>query len=179
MIDVQKAELEVLKQREQRMAGIQQSLGSMSRGQFGASARAVEQVRRRGIANVSAQTAGLASQIAPEFINRQREQLGGERAAQLRGRMGAEAFGQVYGNDFSPGNTLADTRRNIDRVQAEVRVAVQVDERALASEIIKTLEPVFQRLIDNVNAQIRSMENDIRAGAIRSSNSTNGSSGGR
>lgn len=179
MIDVQKAELEVLKQREQRMAGIQQSLGSMSRGQFGASARAVEQVRRRGIANVSAQTAGLASQIAPEFVARQREALGGERAAQLRGRMGAEAFGQVYGSDFGPGSTLADTRRNIDRVQAEVRVAVQVDERALASEIIKNLEPTFQRFIDNVNAQIRSMENDIRAGAIRSSNSTNGSSGGR
>ena len=175
LINIQKAELEQLKQKEQRMSAIQQAVGGMSRGQFAASARAVEQVRRRGIGNVSAQTAALAAQAAPEFIGRQREALGGQRLEALRGRMGAEAFGEVYGRDFSPGNTLAETRRQVDKVQAEVQVAISLDERTLATEIVKTLEPVFQRLIEVINSQVRGMESDIRAGAVRSSNATNGS----
>lgn len=174
MIDIQKAELEVLKAREQRMAAIQQAAGGMTRGGFAASSRAVEQVRRRGVGNVSARTAELAGQLAPEFVARQREALGGQRMEAMRGRMGAENFGQVYGRDFAPGNTLADTRRNMDRVTADVRVAVQLDERAMANEIVRVLDPIFARLVANVEAQLRQSEADIRAGAIRSGNATNG-----
>lgn len=173
-INIQRAELEVLRQREQRMAGIQQAAGSMSRGNFAAAQRAVAQVQRRGIGNVSAQTAALASQLAPEYINRQREQLGGERMQAMRGRLGGAAFREVYGDDFSPGNTLADTRRQQQRVQADVRVAIEVDERALARESMAAIDPVFRRLIDLFSIEVRRIESETRAGAVRASNATAG-----
>lgn len=174
MIDTQKAELDILRQREQRMAALQQTVGTLSRGEFAGSLRALQMVQNRGIENVSAQTAQRAAQIAPEFLAAQREQLGGQRMELARGALGAEGFRRVYGGDFAPGQALADTRRQIDRVQADIRVNIQIDERQTAQELARAIDPIFRRLIDVFQIEVRRIESEVKAGAIRQGNATNG-----
>ena len=174
LIDLQRAELDVLKQREQRMAAMQQAAGGMSRGEFAGAVRAARQVADRGIANVSAATAGRAAAFAPEFIAREREALGGQRYDAARGMLGAERFGRMFGGDFTPGRTLADTRQQIDRVTADVRVNIQMNEQRLAEDLAKAIEPTLARLFEAFEVRIRNIESEVRTGAIRQSNATNG-----
>ena len=174
LIDLQRAELDVLKQREQRMAAIQQAAGSMSRGEFAGSVRALRQVQDRGIGNVSAATAARAAQIAPDYIGREREALGGQRIDAARGMLGADRFGRAFGDDFTPGRTLADTRQQIDRVTADVRVNIQINEQRMAEDLAKAIEPTLARLFEAFEVRVRNIEAEIKAGAIRQSNATNG-----
>jgi hypothetical protein len=175
-LDLQRAELDVLKQREQRMASMQQAAGSMSRGEFAGSARALKLVQERGINNVSARTASRAAQIAPEFLAKERERLGGERMGTLAGAgmLGAEGFGRAFGGDFQPGQTLAETRQKIGKVAAEVQVKIQMDERLLAESIVKSIEPVMRAFRDIFDLEIRRIESEMRAAGVRQSNANNG-----
>ena len=173
-LEIQRQQLQLLREQEQRMAGIQQSAGAMSRGEFAAAARALRQVNQRGAGNVTAATLARAGTLAPEFIAAEREKLGGQRIGQLRGIVGAENFGRNFGSDFANGETAADIRKKIDKVQANVQVAIQMDEKQLADSIVKAIEPVFKRLKDVLDLEIRRIESEIRAAGVRQSNAANG-----
>ena len=173
-LEIQRQQLALLREQENRMASMQQNAGAMSRGEFHAAARALRQVNQRGAGNVTAATLARAGTLAPDFIRAEREKLGGQRYDQLRGIVGAEGFARNFGGDFANGQTAADVRKQADKMQANVQVAIQMDEKQLADSIVKAIEPVFKRLRDILDLEIRRIDSEIRAAGVRQSNAANG-----
>lgn len=158
-IEASKAELEVLKQKEDRMAGTAQRLGSMGRGEFELRKEALRQVKAAGgLENVPPELAALAGEIAPEYIAKQREQLGG-----LRGKEVAKEFRGLDDStvkDFENA-TLKEVRAQVDGVKADVRIQIDLDAQQVADDIFKRTRDVFGELIKAIEAQVKTIKNGV------------------
>lgn len=139
-LEVAKAELEVLKQKEQRMAAFAQKLGAMNEGDFEMAKAALEAVKESGIENVPQELADMAAQAAPEFIAKQREALGEKRAQDL-----GENFGGIDDSliqDFRQ-NSLKEIREKVDKVAVDVRVQFDLDAEQTAELMVKQIAPIL------------------------------------
>lgn len=171
-LNVAKAELEILKARESRQASAQQTIGSMSRAELARSAYALKHVQRFGIENVAPETAGDAARIAPEFIRKQREQLGAQRIQNdLKQFLTPEEYKSFdFNKDFEGGGTAAKTREEQAKVQANIDVNIQLDEEKLASQLAKNIDPVFEKLVKIMEISVKNAVDRIQDRAIKQSN---------
>lgn len=141
-INTLKAEAQILERREQRMSENQRRLGSLMPGELAAGESIMDQIRKNGIQGASPQMIQIARQVAPGEIDKLLEQKGAPIAKRL-----AEKGYEDYVHDYDGGKrTLTDTRQQLDKVQADVRVQVDLDEKALASEIAKAIGPLIQAI---------------------------------
>jgi hypothetical protein len=164
-IDVQRAELEVLKQREERMTGLAGKLGSMGIGDFEMAKAMLQTVRETGVENLPPEMVDMAAQVAPEFIAKQREKLGEQRAKEVAGEN--RGIDDSILAEFEK-STLGEVRAKVDQVKADVRVMIDLDAQELAKAVVDTLNPLFRQFFDSIrgefNTTIRQFEAEREQG---------------
>lgn len=165
VVDQQKAELQLLQQKEQRMAGYAQKLGSMNEADFEMAKEALKAVKENGLENLPAEIADQAAQIAPEFIAKQREALGGKRARDFAGGDGKgidDSLVDAFGKE-----TLAQVRANVDKVKADVRVTLDLDPVLTAEAIVDKLGPVLGDLKKALDVRLDMIERKVELDRIQ------------
>lgn len=161
VIDLQKAELQILEQKEQRMAGFAQKLGSMNEGDFEMAKAALEALKESGIENLPAEMADMAAQVAPEFVAKEREKLGEKRAKEIAGPGGV---GQGLDDSLLASfekETIAQVRAQVDKVRADVRVSVDIDAKTTAEEILKGLAPIMGAFGKALDVRVQKLEEKL------------------
>lgn len=163
-IELQKAELSVLQQREARQSGIAGSVGMMGIGERIAGFQAAGLLNQFGFDNAPPEILQLASRIAPGFV-----QAGAERSGEsfIRGQgrefLGDTAFGNIFGGDFQ-GDMLKDIRAKVDKVQADVRISIGLDEQKLARDLAQALGPLLGDLVKQMKLEIETVQRGITIG---------------
>jgi hypothetical protein len=162
----------VMKQREGRASGTAQHFGGLNVGERMAGLNALKLLSERGIGNLPPELQSMAAQIAPEYVATQREKFGESALKnEAMGLLGSDRFREIFGNDFD--NSLSQQRADIDKIQADVRVNIQLDEEALAKNIAEALGPVLSQLVKQTQAAVEQQGRDIRTGAAIGSNMRN------
>jgi hypothetical protein len=150
-ITAAKAELEVLKQREERMAGMATKLGSMNQADFEMSKAMLQNVKENGIENMPAEMVDMAATVAPEFIAKQREALGEKRAKEVAGEN--KGIDDSTLAEFEK-STLGEVRAQVDKVKADVRIMIDLDVQQLAQEVVNTINPLFKMFFDSIRGEM-------------------------
>lgn len=142
-INTLKAEAAILERRESRMSEGQKRLGGMHEGEIMLGETLVDQARAQGnIEGFTPQMLQYARSVAPGEIDKMMEARGEKHALRF-----AEKGYDVYRQDYEGGKTrLGDVRSQGDKVQADVRVAIDLDEKKLAQDIAAALGPVIAQL---------------------------------
>lgn len=154
-IAVMQAELGVLEQKEQRMAGFAKQLGAMNEGDFELAKANLDMLREAEkdgtLRDLPSEVGDAAARIAPEYVAKQREKVGAERAKEL---------GQDYKGiddsliqDFTK-ETLAQVRAQVDKVRADVRVEIDLDAAATAEAIATQIKPVMAEYAAALRLQV-------------------------
>ena len=141
----------MLKQREERMAGMASKLGSMNQADFEMSKAMLQQVKENGVENLPAEMVDMAATVAPEFIAKQREALGEKRAREVAGEN--KGIDDSTLAEFEKG-TLGEVRAQVDKVKADVRVMIDLDVQQLAQEIVNTINPLFKMFFDSIRGEM-------------------------
>jgi hypothetical protein len=139
-----KQEAAALERRENRMSEGQRRLGGLMEGELMIAENTMDMIRKNGLQNVNSQQLDWARKIAPREIETMLEARGAERAKRL-----AEKGYMDYEKDYEGGRaTLQDVRTQRDKVQADVRVQIDLDEKTLAKDIAQALGPFLNSLRD-------------------------------
>lgn len=163
-VAVAKAELDMLKQKEDRMAGFSQKLGSMNEVDFEYAKEMLKTVQQEGIENLPAEYADAASQVAPEYIAKQREALGAKRAGGLAKEFKGIDDSQI--GDFET-TTLQEVREKVDKVKADIRVNIDLDAKQLANETANILGPIISDIKVVVERQQKEIIDTMRQQQIQ------------
>lgn len=155
-VAVMQAELENLKARESAMAGQAQKFGMMGAGGRMQALMAFKSVQAMGIENAPPELLSQAAAFAPKTIAKQAEKAGEQTEEFKAGKALAP-------EDFGGGkDTLDQIRAQIDKVQTDVRISIDLDERATAKEIADALQDTFKKLIQTIKLTIKDTEIKIR-----------------
>lgn len=167
-LDIMRGQLEIEKAKEARMAGLAQKLGSMNQADYQMTKQALQQVKESGIENVPQEIADMAAQAAPEFIAKQREKLGEQRAK--------ETAGENKGIDDSTlgafeNETLAEVRGKVDKIKADVRIQIDLDDQAMAKAAVDQLGPLFAGFLTSIKVYMESEIDKFKVANIDKYNS--------
>lgn len=169
-VEYSRAQLEVEKNREARQSAISQGIGAQSKGERMSNFNALKLLESRGIENLPPELQEMAARVAPEYVAKQREKFG-EQALRNEGGFSSEQMTKFFGKDFD--KTLAERRENIDKLQADVRMNVQIDEDAFAKAVVEALGPVLGQLVKATTLSIEQQGRDIRNGVALANNARN------
>jgi predicted metal-dependent hydrolase len=140
------------------MTGFAQKFGAMNEADFEFAKEALRAVQDSGIANVPTELADIASQVAPEYIAKQREELGAKRA----GGLGKDFKGiddSLIG-DFEK-STLAEVRAQVDKVKADVRVQINLDAEQLAEGTAKAIVEKLGAYFKSIDVKVQQVKTRI------------------
>jgi len=158
-VNVARAELELLSQREQRMSSMAERVGAMHESEFEQAKEAVREIRAGGLTSVTPDRANLAATIAPELVAKERQKLGAERYAGFA----AEQKGADDSNieDFNKA-TLKEVRAQVDKIKADVRVQVNLDPQHVAESITAKLSKVMTDFKVALDVKVQALEDLFR-----------------
>jgi hypothetical protein len=164
-INLLRTELEILRQREQRLSGGQTRIGSMNEGRFQEARSIADFINQRGsIEGLSDEAISLAMPLLGNRIRRMQEERGGIRAATLGPGFEEEDF------FVGSGPNLAQTRAAIPQLQMDIRNRIEINENELARRIAESLGPAMSRLIEAVRSRIGSQMDEMRADQANANN---------
>lgn len=170
VIEGQKAELSILQGRESRASSLQTTMGSMMPSDRGMAINAAKNLRDKGIGGISKWEADIAGQLFPDFVNKEREKLGGQMMPGLREQLGADFVNKATGGAFSDQNTLEGIRAAQDQKVTDIRIAVQMDEEAIAKKVASTLDESVKALIKALEVKFENTKKGVEAGQSRTQN---------
>lgn len=155
-IGVLQAELAVLEQKEQRMAGFARQLGKLSEGEFQAAQVYLDEVlaaeKAGTLRDLPAHFFDAAAQIAPEYAQKQQEKVGAERGREQGKRYAGIDDSLVQ--DYTKG-TLAQARLAVDAKRIDVRVEVDLDAVKTAEAIVERIKPVMAEYAAALKISVR------------------------
>lgn len=155
---VMKAELDIMKQKEDRMASYAKNLGSMGIGDYERSKAMLGVVQEVGVENLPPGLVNEAAKIAPEFIEKQREKLGEKRAAEVGKQFGGIDDSVIQ--DFRQ-NSLKEIREKINKVELNVRLELQMQPAETAKALLAEVEPLLVKLNSAFKLEIKNLEDRI------------------
>jgi hypothetical protein len=147
-------ELNILRNREQRLSGAAVGIGSMNAMQRAMGLNAARLIKQGGIGAVPPELQAMAASFAPDFVRKEREKFG-QQTAEFKA---AQREGLIQ-----EGN-LADIRKEIAKVQTQVEINVVLDEVALAEKIANVLARSFQDLLRNIEAKFAARQSQFESG---------------
>lgn len=160
-INSARAELEILQQREQRMSQQAQRLGVMNKGSRMQGLAASRFIKQFGIGAATPDIIAAAQAFAPDYVRKQAEGFG-ERNPEAQA-------GRREGFLFDQGN-LNEIRQQIDKVQANIRVDIGLDEEKLATKLAEVLKQTFFDFLKDIAAKMQKSTSDVRGGKIQERN---------
>lgn len=164
-INTMRTELSILQAREQRMSQNQINLGSMGAAQRMAGLNSALALRDSGIENAPRELIDRARQFAPQMVARM-----AERAGQRYAQEAAAAGIDDYVTDYSDGRTLDQVRSQVDRVQAELRVSVDLNSGQLTDQVIRALRDWRESFLSAVRVELEGFRVQMRTQSLLQAN---------
>lgn len=160
-IDQLRTEMQILQQRERAMSSSARRFGMSTEFEQDTAIQFAEIARTQGIGALLPEQRQMVQQFFPQFASGELERFG----EQSRGyRYGRDVLGE-YGSE-GVGQSLSSTRAGVDRLQAEVRNNIVIDERELANQIAASLGPALERLIATINSEARARTSEMFRGRL-------------
>lgn len=160
-IDRLREEISILRDRERSQSQSARSIGRATQFDREVAMQFGEIARTQGIQALLPEQRDMLERFAPNFVGGELERTGAQDPA-------FRYFQDVLGESGSEarGTTLGDTRRQIDRVQAEVRNEIVIDQRALADQIAAALGPALERLIETIRVEAGARTSEMFRGRL-------------
>jgi len=160
-IDRLREEISILQDRERSQSQSARSIGRATQFDREVAMQFGEIARTEGIQALLPEQRDMLERFAPNFVGGELERVGAQDPAfryfqDVLGEHGSEAVG----------TTLGDTRQQIDRVQAEVRNEIVIDQRALADQIAAALGPALDRLIETIRVEAGARTSEMFRGRL-------------
>lgn len=164
-INVMQEELNILRAKEQRMAAAQTALGGLNKGEYEMAKQIAKQVKEGGIENATPEMVEWASKVAPKMIEKMKEKFGAGRAQELA-NLGIDD----YKDDYAGGDTLDQVRAKVDKVQADVKLTINMDTKAMALDLVNLLRPILKDWMKSVEVEMENERRKVREGQQQRNN---------
>ena len=147
------------------MSQSQISLGLMGPAQRMAGLNSAVALRDFGIENAPRELIDRARQFAPQMVNRM-----AERAGQRYAQEAAAAGIDDYVTDYSDGRTLDQVRSQVDRVQADLRVSVDLNAGQLVEQVVRAMREWRDSFMQGVRVEMEGFRVQMRAQSLLQAN---------
>lgn len=151
-INLQRTQLALIRNREQRTGSIEQQVGMMSAGERINAQATINRAKRFGLAGLTPQQRGLLAGLAPEYTRIEAQKLGAHNPL-------TDSIKQL--EQLGP-QTSQELRGQRLKLEQQVEVNVRVDEGKLASAIEKKLAAFSDRLIQLIDLRVQESERQLR-----------------
>jgi hypothetical protein len=153
-INHQRQELNLLKEKESRIASSARTLGGMNEGDKQASVAALKEIQKAGrVDAVPPEMLAMAQRVAPNFIGKLMDEQG-ERDRQRFG------IGQIEGDPES----LRDVRAEIQQKDVKVEVAVNLDAKEVANQLSANIKGLVAEITTSISKEMQAEFARIRIG---------------
>lgn len=160
VVEAGKAELDVLKAQEARLAQQNVSLGGQNKGQRMSGLAAARFLKQNGLDMATPEIVAAAEGFAPDFVRKQKEQFA-EGTDEVRA-------GKAEG--FLEQGVLNDVRAKLDKVQADVQVQIGLDEKVLAKAMAEQMGEVFARFAGTFMTEFKAKIAAVETGLLEGQN---------
>ncbi len=168
-LEKMRAQVELLRQREARMSAAQTSIGAMNQGEFLNSANALRLVQQFGIENLPPEIQAQAARLAPGFVQARQETFGGQRINQISDLLGP-GFAEILKADPGLENRLAQSRQELNKVQADVRVNLNLDSEQVAKALAAVVSPMVAEVFRQMKLELEMTVRNLQTGRRIASN---------
>jgi hypothetical protein len=162
-INLAREDLAILQSKESRLTSQAVRLGGMSAYERQTGLEAARLVKQHGIAALPPQVLAQAERFAPEYVRKEKEKFG---QTTEEGRAGLR-------EGFLEKGDLTAVRAEVAKAQTNVRVAISLDEQALAQKIAGIIAASFGKLLESIRVKQDAQEKELRARQQRRTNEAN------